>query len=179
MAKTKSDTGKDSSKNESKALGKIAPSSPVRKAGESQKNLKDMAGILDKLESVGIPQAIMSGERHYSGPLPLQLLNKLDKEQCDKLVDDMVQSRKRNQENQAKFMDLVFGDEAKERVHETIKYIFCGVVIAGIFLSLIFTGNSAILKEYLPVAFAFVGGSGFVMYKVNAKKSPKIEIDDK
>lgn len=142
-------------------------------------SLFQLVDAIQKLDQSGISEMVMEGQKHYKGPLPLQVLEKLDKEQCDKIIDDMIQTKQKNMDNQAKFMDAVFKDQKLERLYDTIKYIFTATLGLGIFLTLVFTDNVSVLKEYLPYLFAFMGGSGLVLYNVSKKKNKTPNAEDK
>lgn len=132
--------------------------------------VRELPKVVEAIERLERSNITIEGSRHYQGPLPLQLLEKLDKDQCDKIIDDMMLSKKQNQENQRFFLTRIFEDQNSDRSHSTFKYIFISVIGLIIFLTLVFTNNSAIIDKYLPALFAFLGGGGIVLYNVSKKK---------
>ena len=85
--------------------------------------------------------------KNYSGPLPAEVLANLTVEQGDRLIDDLIETKRLRLETQKDFMKNVFSDNQSERNHSTFRYVFTLLVLVALFLVLLLTGNVDVVKE--------------------------------
>lgn|GEM_PF-6926597 len=135
--------------------------------------ISELPKVLDYIRSLE-----MSQENHqmmeYRGPLPYQVIENLDKEQKDKLIEDMVESKKRDQDTQRKFIELSHQNEERKRKHGFNKLIVSAAFLLVLYFGSVFTDSVDSLLSIIPLVSALAGGAGvgvIYMYK-------KIKEDD-
>jgi hypothetical protein len=145
----------------------------------TSENLPEILRALSQIEKTPNIHAVGQRQEIFQGPLPPQLLNKLDKSQCDLLVNDLVESKRRDHDFRMKFLESVNVDRGKRRNQSFYKYCIAAVLSVGLVVFLVLTNNVAIIKEYIPWVMSFLGGSGLVAYNFSKKKNDgKKEIED-
>lgn len=133
--------------------------------------------ILDFIRSFEARQ-----ERHemlqYQGPLPYEVINNLDKEQKDKIIDDMVESKKRDQENQKKFIELMNENENSERKYGFGRLVLAAIFFLTLYFGSILTNSMESFISMIPIASTIFGGTGIGIYYMYKRREQEEEEKD-
>ena len=125
---------------------------------------------------------LLARSRYFRGPLPPQVLDKIDKESADKMVTHFIQHVGNQDKLNEKLLDHLNSNTRNERKHNTIKLIFYGTIFLAVFIICIYTKNTDFLNKLISFLALLVGGTGFGLYlrdkKIKQNKEPQIEIDD-
>lgn len=113
----------------------------------------------------------------FRGPLPPQVLNKLDKETANQLVEHFIEHVNRQDQLNEMVVQSAFADKQSERFHGTIKTIIGAIITVSIFVVSIFTNNIQFLKDLIPLVTAVLGGAGIgIYYFVRRSKKEKLPV---
>lgn len=132
--------------------------------------VKNIPEIIHLLES-----NIISRKSSYEGPLPIQILENLSDKQRDKIIDDMIETNKRQFVFQDSFLKEMKEEKKEKRKHELIKMVFFALLVAGIYVFSVITQTSNILKDFLPYFLSAFGGGGIAVIYLYPKinKNPE------
>lgn len=116
----------------------------------------------------------MEIQRHFSGPLPLQVLDNLTEEQRDKLLNNFINKDTKEHEANMKTLDMIRENNVENKKIKKI-LIYTGMPSFLILSAMcIFSGNKDILFEFIKFISVFLGGSGAAaLYYENKNRSDK------
>lgn len=135
--------------------------------------------IIELLEKSGIQ---MQRTQSFRGPLPPQVLDKIDSNTANKLATGYIEHVKNQDQLNDKVVESSGRNKANERFHATIRTITVLLIGFAVFSVCVFTNNIALLKDLIPLLAMLGGGTGIGIYmylnKSKQFKKPDLRIED-
>lgn len=116
--------------------------------------------VLRRLPQI-IDRETQSASYRFSGPLPPQVINNLTPEQKDKLIDDMVNTKQREQDNERDFIRVSADLKKDDNNKKQKRFYVTSIVIVIIFAGVLYKDQLNFIKEFVPLVAIAIGGYGF------------------